>query len=224
MEALHDRSSTTGSCTYFNVFVMIRVLFDSVRPKPDTKLETNDTELCWICFRILDDICLLKTESVSLPHQTSDIWSARFWQAYRHDRRAEWDCVLQPDQGNVIVVVQIVWVVVTRVNMYGCDGPGGRHQGVHISQSHVNLHSQPHRNTSNIEATKTESSALQLFCRLTRTFCSVVLTPRCSRTWAAVKIQRSETTIPPALLPPTLSITCQGMVFCGASLPPTILW
>lgn len=44
IEVLHVSCSTTGSCTYFSLFVKIRRLPISVRPKPDTSLKANVEE------------------------------------------------------------------------------------------------------------------------------------------------------------------------------------
>lgn len=44
IEVLHVSCSTTGSVTYFSLFVKIRRLPVSVRPKPDTSLKTKVEE------------------------------------------------------------------------------------------------------------------------------------------------------------------------------------
>lgn len=163
---------------------------------------------------------------VSLPHHASDICNTLCWQAYWHNGWVERDRVWQFDQSNVIVVVYTVGVVVFRVNVDWGSEQRRAQQGSNIRESHVSLQiNSTGENTFKIQKNLSKGHADSIYSsQLTRTDSFGATFPSCTRTWAAVIIQWSAITMPPALCPSTLSNTCQGMVFSGASLPPMILW
>lgn len=62
------------------------------------------------------------------------------WQTYRHDGRVEREWSLQSDQGDVVVAVHAVRVVVFGVDMDGGRQHGRLQQGFKVSVAQVNLH------------------------------------------------------------------------------------
>ena len=164
---------------------------------------------------------------VSLPHHANGVCGALCWQTYRHDRWVEHDWLFQFDQGNVIVEVYVVGVVVFRVNVDWGRKHGRAQQGFKIIVSHVNLQINS-RGGNKYQFKIMEATDIQIrptySTTLTCTTSLDILFPSYTTLWAAVIIQRSPITMPPPLLPSKISSTCQGTVFSGAFFPPMILW
>lgn len=163
---------------------------------------------------------------VCLPHHTSIICGSWFWQTHWHYRWVECECDIQFDQGNVIVVVYIVGVVVLRVNMDWGSKQRRFLEGFYLIKSHENLQvniikGKTYQGNPNQTEIIQSNAHSQL---LTRRVSFATITPSFTTLWAAVIIHRSPITMPPPLFPLTLSSTCQGIVLSGASWPPKILW